>query len=171
MKDLFIIFAVALVVAVAFETCDVFNDDKSHACPIDACEAEKPKYQGKIDASKIYSDEQEQREMYGHTGAEAYEMMITKHENVDTVFYPGKSVAPDSSLKIKLVGTRWEVESALPVRIKLKDGYLENNGDSIAMGFEYGDIAKDFDALVEEVKAKKMRGESWFISSPLTPKQ
>lgn len=152
-----------------------------------------------IDATGVYSDEKEQREMFGHTGAEAYEMLLTKKSKSDTVVLPFEgfksmwgdswfmrvdtlgniTIAYDSSasyldsrnLKVNLVNGRWEVESALPVRIKLKDGYLENNGDSIAMGFEYGDIAKDFDALVEEVKAKKRRGESWFIGSPLTPKQ
>lgn len=73
------------------------------------------------------------------------------------------------NLKVRFVNGRWEVESELPVRIKLKDGYLENNGDSIAMGFEYGDIAEDFDDLIEKVKAKKRRDESWFVGTPLSP--
>lgn len=97
--------------------------------------------------------------------------------NVIICYQPGASSIGDSSvsyfdprnLKAKLVNGRWEVDSELPVRIKLKDGYLENNGDSIVMGFEYGDIAKDFDDLVEKVKAKKRRGESWFVGTPLSP--
>lgn len=155
----------------------------------------KPKK--RISASKIYSGEREQREMFGHTGAEAYEMMMSKKSKSDTVTLPIESyksilgaswfmrvdtlgnitIAIDSSasyldernLKIRLVAGRWEVESALPVRVKLKDGFIENNGDSIAVGFEYGDIAKDFDDLIEKVKAKKRRGESWFVGTPLTP--
>ena len=94
---------------------------------------------------------------------------------VDTLGYITIAVDSNASyldsrnLKAKLVNGRWEVDSELPVRIKLKDGYLENNGDSIVMGFEYGDIAKDFDDLVEKVKAKKRRGESWFVGTPLSP--
>lgn len=43
------------------------------------------------------------------------------------------------SLKIKLVaGMFWTVESSKPIRIRLKDGYLESMGDSITWGFEYG---------------------------------
>ena len=78
--------------------------------------------------------------------------------------------ANGNSLKARSVaGMFWEVESSKPVRIRLKDGYLESMGDSIAMGFEYGDIAKDFDDLIEKVKAKKRRGESWFVGTPLSP--
>lgn len=50
----------------------------------DSCH--KPKKH--INASKIYSDEQEQREMFGHTGAEAYEMMMSKKSKSDTLIYP-----------------------------------------------------------------------------------
>lgn len=106
------------------------------AAAMDACEADKPK--GKIDTSKVYSDEQEQREMYGHTGADAYEIMMTKKSKSDTVAHDSRAAYDDPrNLKIKLVAGRWEVESALPVRIWLQDGFIENNGDSVAMGFEY----------------------------------
>lgn len=43
------------------------------------------------------------------------------------------SYADPRNLKVKLVAGRREVESALPVRIKLKNGHLENDGDSIAI--------------------------------------
>jgi len=47
----------------------------------DSCH--KPKKH--INASKVYSDEREQREMFGHTGAEAYEMMRAKKSKLDTI--------------------------------------------------------------------------------------
>lgn len=135
---------------------------------------------------KVWRNEIDTETLYVHTGVEEFDKLV-KTKN-DTVVLPLESyksilgvswfmrvdtlgnitIAYDSSasyldsrnLKVNLVNGRWEVESALPVRIKLKDGYLENNGDSIEMGFEYGDIANDFDDLVEKVKAKKRRGDS-----------
>lgn len=96
------------------------------------------------------------------------------------------------SLKLKLVaGMFWEVESNKPIRIRLKDGYLDSMGDSLAWGFEYRfsrgirtvfpeaespkkqivEMAVDFDDLVDKIKAKHAKGESWFIGSPLTESQ
>lgn len=124
-----------------------------------------------INASKVYSDE-----IFGHTGAEAYETMAKKSNtiierdgnliaedtgyvqidtllpaeknitgwaivlfdtlgNVTICYQPSASSVGDSSisyldernLKIRLVAGRWEVESALPVQISLKNDCLESN--------------------------------------------
>lgn len=150
---------------------------------------------------KVWRNEIDAETLYVHTGVEEFDKLakssndtltlvrqriawdahgyINEDNSVVVCYWPSASDFGDSAisfvdprnLKVKLVNGRWEVESALPVRIKLKDGYLENNGDSIEMGFEYGDIANDFDDLVEKVKAKKRRGESWFVGTPLTPAQ
>ena len=64
----------------------------------DSCH--KPKK--RINASKVYSDEREQREMFGHTGAEAYEMLIAEKSKSDTLIYP----------KTKKYNQSWPVASS-----------------------------------------------------------
>lgn len=134
-------------------------------------------------------------------------MLSEPSHSPDTLFYPASDSmaisndtlgsftiydANGNSLKARsIAGMFWEVESNKPIRIKMKDGYLESMGDSIAWGFEYRfsrgirtvfpeaespkkqivEMAVDFDDLVDKIKAKHAKGESWFIGSPLTESQ
>lgn len=74
-------------------------------------------------------------------------------------------------LRAKFKNDRWEVQSDLPIRILLKDGYLESRGDSIEAGFNYIETAKDFNDLVGKVRQKQTKRENWFVGSPLTQEQ
>lgn len=81
-------------------------------------------------------------------------MLSEPSHSPDTLFYPASDSmaisndtlgsftiydANGNSLKARSVaGMFWTVESSKPIRIRLKDGYLESMGNSITWGFEYG---------------------------------